>query len=114
MINRHENERDMTKDSTDDMLPIPSGSIINFTEGAYSNYSIMGTFKAIQTLHTAELRESYLTKYPDQRGYERGCSLFAPIKFIAWLTLLGYIEQINSWEWDVDSPTASMLVYDEE
>ena len=89
----------MIKDSTDAMLPIPSGSLIVFTEDEYSSYSIMGTFRALQELRPSEIRESYLNSHPDQRDEYR----FHPLAFLAWLMMQGYVEEVHSWEWHVDA-----------
>lgn len=83
----------------DDVLPVPIGSIITFTEDEYSSYRIVGTFRSLQELRPGELRGSYLNKHPDQRGEYR----FHPVKFVAWLESQGYIEHFHSWEWHIPS-----------
>jgi hypothetical protein len=64
------------------------------TTGEYSDYYIVGSFKALEDFDLSEINKKYLTENPDQKGRYN----FNDDKFIAFLIKNKYIEETKMIE----------------
>lgn len=92
---------------------IKKGSVINLTNGAYSDYCLRGTMRALRDLDTkelvakfVELNKEKLTPQNHYRSEEVQCyksksyDFHVGNEFIAWLNREGYVEDtLDVREW---------------
>ncbi len=79
-----------------ELRDIPAGEMIAITEGVYSNYSVVGFFRATKVIPVKALIQRWMVEHPDPRGaFDHG-------GFLAWVNSQGYLEQVNHWEWHLE------------
>lgn len=92
---------------------IKKGSLINLTNGSYSDYCLRGTMRALQDLDTKELvakfTELYKDKLEPRLAYDKKTVRYYTTttyefqvsdEFIAWLNNEGYVEdtlEVTEW-----------------
>jgi len=95
---------------------IKSGEIFNTTYGAYSDYYLCGSFKALKDLDTGELVREFAKEHnlerkkneassykKDIEAYEDTTYLLGNLSFLAWLSNGGYVEEAHVKEWYIGS-----------
>lgn len=76
------------------MLPIPKNALFTISTGIYSEYYVLGIFRAIETIELNSIREKYFAAYPRQNeAYNLNAHLF-----IAWLIRNNIIEPVDCFE----------------
>lgn len=78
-------------------LPIPAGSVFTITKGVYSDYGVLGVFRARVEIDTDVQLKGFLLKHPEAR-IDGDWDWDAQEKFVAWLTKAELIEPVPSFE----------------
>lgn len=78
-------------------LPIPAGAILSITNGEYSTYYIQGVFRALKEIDTDAVLAKWREKHPN------GSVAIDESSLLAWLSREGFIEAVDSWEWNIGS-----------
>lgn len=92
---------------------IPKGKVVNFTDGAYSDYCLRWTVRALKDLDTAALVHEFASTLGDkvdvEYGYKtkeivgyraKGYSFRPSDEFMLWLSKQGYVEEFDDvQEW---------------
>lgn len=84
-------------------LPIPAGALFTVTTGEYSDYVVLGVFRALREFNPDVLLNQWLHKHPDQREYYS----FSEQKFLAEMVREGHLEPVESGEWHLDERALS-------
>ena len=74
---------------------IPAGSVLRISENGLCDYDVRGVFRAEKDIDAEALRAAWLQAHPEQA---RGCG-FSEDQFIAWVVELGFLTEIESYEW---------------
>lgn len=77
------------------MVPIPAGSMVVITEGAYSDYTVQNLYRAKVDIDANAMLRDYLIEHPDQRSDYT----FDNDKFMAWLATKDLLEPLPYYEW---------------
>jgi hypothetical protein len=77
------------------MMLIPAGSLLTITLREYSDYSVIGVFRAMADIDPDRVRGQWLQDHPDER--EECC--FEEYKFLAWIAACGLIQPLECYEW---------------
>ncbi len=78
------------------MEPIPAGSLITFTTGEYSDYHVIGAFRALRDIDGAAIFELWRAERSEERlrgSYEN--------QFISWAARRGDIELVDCFDWHI-------------
>lgn len=71
------------------------GELLSFSTGEYSDYGVVAFTKVLKDFEEHEVGEKYLDEYPEEREEY----YFRESKFMNYLTLNGYVEELNYKEW---------------
>jgi len=77
------------------MMMIPPGSILTISTGHYDGCSLVGVFRAKQTIDAAALRDEWLALYPDEASDYR----FDSSAFLSWVVSRGLLEEVHGYQW---------------
>lgn len=77
-----------------EVRPIPKGMLFTVTAGVYSDYGVMGVFRAVADIDVAALVNEYLSEMPRQRKRHQ----FNEREFLAWLYRRGVLEAVQCME----------------
>jgi len=76
------------------MEVISAGSLFTISTGQCSDYDVHGAFRAIKDIDAEALRSLWLETHPEQKeNYEFNAS-----EFLGWVTRLGFLEPLDSFE----------------
>lgn len=78
------------------MLPIiPKNTLILFSSGEYSDYSVYGLCRAVEDINVAELRNEYINCFPEETSKYS----FKEDNFIKFIKEKKIVENIPFSEW---------------
>jgi hypothetical protein len=90
----------------DYMTPIPAGAIFTVTSGEYSDYYIVGVFRALREIEPNILLKQWLTNHPEQQEDYN----FEEKEFLAWITQNGYLEVVDCYNWKLESYSSASFM----
>lgn len=74
------------------MLPIPKGAIFTITSGGgYSDYYVLGVFRALEEINLDHALSEWLQQHPDQSVDFDGNDFMTSLSHL--------FEQIDAWNW---------------
>jgi hypothetical protein len=82
---------------------VPAGRLVVLTIGEYSSHAILGVFRALKEINTAEAFDSYKAEYPLSPSKSTWAT--GPLQFVdhnhlaAFLVRRGDLEEIHAFEW---------------
>lgn len=77
---------------------IPKGMIFTCSTGVYSDYRVMGVFRAAADIDTEAVKAEWLKNNPDQaQPYHFDCA-----KMLAGVVRDGLVELVDSMEWHLE------------
>lgn len=82
-------------------VSIAAGALFTFAEGKWSDYGVVGIFRAKSILDTNVLLTEYVDTLPKGAigGIFEGEVVFNHFAFIAWLFRKDLVEQVSGLEW---------------
>lgn len=78
-------------------VTIPAGALFTVSTGAYSDYIVLGVFRAVVAIDTASELAEWLKTHPDQREDYH----FDDGAFFADVARRGLVEAVPSYEWSL-------------
>jgi len=95
-------------DDGEKRLTIPKGAIFIISAGAYSDYGVMGVFRATKRISTKVYIAAYIKEHPDQEK--------SPDEkmFLGWLARAGVLEPVDTFEWHLGASYDAEFNYEVE